>query len=154
MQANAPVVSPKSMDSSRIVAVIFPGWAGTCPACPWTPLDSGARRCSRSAFAAVPHELGKPLRLFLLWLSHLRNTCHGWARLIGGINKGKWPRNPELRSADNTVLLLIAWFALSFWCGFTILPTAHQGKGCACVSGQLCSMCPGQSRECLFRVKK
>lgn len=122
--------------------------------CPWTPLDTRARRCSRSGFADVLHELGKSLCPFLLWLSHLCHTCHGSVRLIGCINKGKWPRNPELRSADKTVLLLIAWFALCFWCGFTILLTTHQGKCCACVPGQLCCMCPGQSRECLFRVKK
>lgn len=41
IQGNAPVVSPKSMDVSRLVAVIFPGWVGA-RGHRWTPGLAGA----------------------------------------------------------------------------------------------------------------
>lgn len=66
--------------------VIFPACIGICFAWSRISLDAGAHECFLSAFTTVLHEPGKPLSLFLLWLSHLSNMCHGWVRLIGGIN--------------------------------------------------------------------
>lgn len=79
-------LTKKAWVCSSLSILIFPVCVGICSAWSRISLDAGAHECFPSAFTTVRHELGKPLSLFLLWLSHLRNTCRGWVRLIAGIN--------------------------------------------------------------------
>lgn len=72
------VFSPKTHARSSSITSL-PVCVGICPA-DRRKLGSRARGRFVSAFTAVPRELGKPLTLFLL--SHLRNMCHGLARLM------------------------------------------------------------------------